>query len=375
MKKTNVLIFIDRMRVGGIQTLFVNLLDYFDTDKFKIDFLVLDDGIHYDLEDKIKQKGITVYKLNGIWLNKPIDFIKYRNSVNEFFSNHNDYDVVHMNSSSKNYMILKSAKKYGIPIRIAHSHNTDFQTTSKLKQIVGDMFKKPLLKYANKYFACSEYAGKWLFGSENIENGKVDIIPNGIDLEKYKFNIEKRNKIRCELKVEDKLVIGNIGRFTKQKNHTFLLEIFKNIHDINSNSVLIIAGIGELLDECIEKSKNLGIEDSVKFLGFRNDVTDLLQAMDIYIMPSLYEGFPITGIEAQSSGLPCIFSDTITREAKINNNIKYLSLNESPSVWAEESLKLDLKSDRSFCTDLLRKKRFDIRDTASMLEDAYSSVK
>lgn len=369
-----VLFFVDRMRVGGIQMLLLNLQTYFDPSVIQCDYLVLDDGENYEYEEKLKKLGANVFKLKGVWLNRPEDYLKYCRAVDIFFKTHHDYAAVHMNASSKNFMILYYAKKNGIKKRIAHSHNTGFQTHSKLKLIAGNMFKKPLLKYATDFFACSEVAGEWLFGSDMVARGAVYVIPNAIDLDAFEYDEEIRCKIRKELGVlEEEIMIGHVGRFTRQKNHKFLLEIFRKIHELNSKTVLVLAGIGELMEEMKNYTHKLGIEKNVKFLGFRDDVMNLTQAMDVFLMPSFYEGFPVTGIEAQASGCPCVFSDTITKEAALLDETIYLSLEENIDLWARQTLKAAGKGNRSQSKKILKDKGFDIRDTVRYLEKFYIS--
>lgn len=370
-QKTKVLLFVDRLRVGGIQTLLVNLLEHFDLDKLQVDFLVLDDGMQYDLEDKVKALGATLYKLEGAWIYKPQDYLPYRKKVKAFFAEHHDYDAVHLHSSSKNFFVLYYAKKFGIPVRIAHSHNTGFQSKSKAQILMGNVLKGPLKYSANYYFACSAYAGEWLFGKKAVAQGKVHVMPNGIDLEKFQYSEDTRNALRKELGVEGKVVIGNVGRFTPQKNHSVLIDIFGEIHRQNPDTVLLLAGIGELMEDTKAKVKAMGLEDHVQFLGFRTDVMNLTQAMDVFLMPSLYEGFPVTGIEAQAVGLPCAFSDTITREARLIDQVEYISLDATLNEWAQKTLALAGSCDRNACGKVLKEQGFDINDIARFLEAFY----
>lgn len=373
-QKTKVLLFVDRLRVGGIQTLLVNLLEHFDLDRLQVDFLVLDDGIHYELEDKVQALGAALYKLDGAWIYKPQDYLTYRKKVKAFFAAHHDYNAVHLHSSSKNFFVLYYAKKYGIPIRIAHSHNTGFQSKSKAQILLGNVLKGPLKRSANYYFACSVYAGEWLFGRKAVESGRVHVMPNGIDLDKFQYSHTVRSTVRKELGVEGKIVIGNVGRFTPQKNHSVLIDIFAEIHRKNPDTVLLLAGIGELMEETQAKATSLGLEDCVQFLGFRTDVMNLTQAMDVFLMPSLYEGFPVTGIEAQAVGLPCVFSDTITREARLIDQVAYISLDAPLSQWAEKTLSLAGSCDRNSCGQVLKERGFDINDIARFLEEFYSGT-
>lgn len=340
MKKepVKVLYFVDRMLRGGIQSLVIDWVSRFDKQKIHVDFLLLDDGKEYELEQTLKELGCTVYKLKGIWVKTPIDFIKYKYAVKSFFKEHHDYKVVHMHSSSKNYMILKYAKKYDIPIRIAHSHNIDFQTKNSLKKLIGNLFKKPLIKYATDYFACSKIAGEWLFGEDIVESDKFRVIHNAVDYDKFKFNENIRKNMRKEFGFkENDIVIGNVGRFAQQKNHDFLIDIFNECYKNNSNYRLLLVGIGELEQEIKNKVSILGLEKEVVFAGFRKDVNCCMQAMDLFLMPSLHEGLPVVGVEAQASGLTCYMSkDVITPEVKIADNVYFISLNKSSKDWAEK---------------------------------------
>lgn len=372
--ESKVLLFVDRMRVGGIQTLLVELLEQFKVMQQPCELLLLDDGEHYDLEDIIRQRGITVYKLQGVWLRRPWDFLKYEKAVRYFFMEHHDYTAVHLNSGPKNYPILKYAKRYGIPVRIAHAHNTGFQTSSKAAQLLGDLFKSPLRHYATNCLACSDLAGRWMFGDRWMAEGRVTVLPNGIPLQEYAFQPEVRHKVRAEWNAApDTLVVGHVGRFTKQKNHNFLLEIFAELHRKRPDSILVLAGVGELQDEIRRKADELHLTDAVHFLGFRSDVANLLQGMDVFLMPSLYEGFPVTGVEAQASGLPCVFSDTITREVKILDAVEYLSLDVPAVQWADTIARLAKYSDRQQACNILIAKGYDVHTMAEKLIRVYQS--
>jgi glycosyltransferase involved in cell wall biosynthesis len=374
-KKEKVLMFVDRMRVGGIQILLRDIYRNMMDSNIVIEFLVLDDGEKYDLEEELLSEGAIIHKLNGIWIRNLKGYQDYRKAIDNFFSKNHDYSVVHMHSSSKNFLLLYYARKYNIPIRIAHSHNTNFQSKSIAQIMLGNVLKFPLKAYATHYFACSEYAGEWLFGNKCVKDGDVFILKNGVDLKAYEYKQEIRDKMRKELGFnEEHLVIGHVGRFTPQKNHLFLIDVFFKIYQQNPDAILVMAGIGDLQKECMNKVSNLRLENNVKFLGFRTDVNQLLQAMDVFLMPSLYEGFPVTGIEAQASGLPCVFSDTITREAHILEQVKYISLSSSPDIWARETLSLVSNYDRTLCKNQLKQKGFDIVDYVDTLKDFYKTA-
>jgi glycosyltransferase involved in cell wall biosynthesis len=372
-EKVKVLYFIDRMLRGGIQTFVIENMKHMDKNKIQIDYLLLDDGVKYELEDTLKEMGSNVYKLKGVWLRKPTDYFNYFKKIDEFFSQHNDYKVVHLHSSSKNFYILKSAKKYGIPVRIAHSHNIGFQSNNKIQIMIGNLCKPLLKKYATDYFACAYLAGEWLFGKKAVKDGKVRVIHNAVEYEKFKFNEEKRMEIRNRLNINDKLVIGNVGRFSEQKNHEFLIEIFSEIHKKNKMSTLMLIGKGEKEVLIRKKVRNLGLENDVIFMGFCNNVNELMWAMDIFLMPSLHEGLPVVGIEAQATGLPCFMSKyVITDEVKITELVKFIDLKQSSKEWAKEILNSDLN--RKDTKAELEQAGYLIMDTAKELENFYRKV-
>lgn len=203
---TKVLFFVDRLRHGGIQALFLEILKVVNREKVQIDILIFNDGETYPLEEEIKNLGVNIYKIDG-WIYNPLSYLKQRKVLDEFYNEHHDYKAVHLHSSSKNYLVLKMAKKYGIPIRVAHAHNIGFQTKNKIKILVGNILKKNLIKNATHYFACSKPAGEWLFGKEIVNSPKFKVIHNAIEFEKFKENTELRKKIRNELEIDENCLL------------------------------------------------------------------------------------------------------------------------------------------------------------------------
>lgn len=370
-KKEKVLLFVDRMRHGGIQQFLIENIKHMDRSKIEIEVLTLDDGETYPLEETIRELGCPYYKLEGVWIRKLTDYLTYSRKIQQFFQEHNDYKVVHMNASSKNFLLLKYAKKYGIPVRIAHSHNIDFQTTNVFKKMAGNLLKIPLKKYATHYFACSYLAGQWLFGKKSVKAGKVIVINNGVDYNKFKTNDQLRAKVRKEFHFcNEDIVIGHVGRFTTQKNHTFLIDIFFEMTKLNTNVKLLLVGIGEKEKEIRAKVQDLGLTDKVVFAGFRKDVNELMQGMDVFLLPSLYEGLPVVGVEAQAAGLPSFTSkDVVTDEVKITSAMNFISLEESPKDWARKILNSDLS--RKNTMKELKAAGYFIEDTAQTLVDFY----
>ena len=285
------------------------------------------------------------------------------------------YDIVH--SNIKSVFPLRAAKKSGVPIRIAHSHSTSNPKEWK-KTLIKNMLRPFSKKYANVYFACSELAGRWLFGNKTFDEGKVTIINNAIDVEKFIYNEDIRKKVRNELKEkckseinDDTLVVGHIGRFVKQKNHDFLIDIFNEMHKENENSVLLLIGQGTLQNEIKEKVDKLGLANSVKFIGQVTNANDYYNAMDVFVLPSLYEGLGMVLIEAQYAGLNCYCSEAIPKEAYLSNLLTQITLSESSSKWAEKIIDGQNKFTRKNMTEELKDSGYDIKKEAKKLEDKY----
>ncbi|HIT71551.1 MAG TPA: glycosyltransferase family 1 protein [Candidatus Scatovivens faecipullorum] len=372
-KQVKILYFVDRMMKAGIQTLVVDIVRKINKKKFKIDFLLLDDGNTYKLEEELMNLGCTIYKLKGIWVKTGIDFIKYVKAVDNFFKEHNDYQVVHMHSSSKNYIILKKAKKYGIKRRIAHSHNIDFQTRNIFKKIIGNLFKIKLIKYATDYYACSKIAGSWLFGNKLVKDGKVKVIPNAIDYDKFKFNLNMRNKIRKELGIKDnEILVGHIGRFVNQKNHVFLIKIFQELYKYNSNYKLLLIGNGPKENKIIKKIRLLNLENNVLVLGFKNNVQDYMNAMDLFVFPSKFEGLGLVLVEAQANGLQCYASkEVIPLEAKVSRQLTFIDLNNNNyKLWAKNIIQ-KFNYTRTDVKNEIAENKYLIENTVELLEKEY----
>ena len=223
-------------------------------------------------------------------------------------------------------------------------------------------------KLATIFWACSKSAGKWLYGDKI----KFDIINNAINVDKFKYNEIIRNNIRKNLKIENKFVIGHVGRFSEQKNHLYIINIFKEVLEKEKNAILLLIGSGNLLEECKRVAKDMNIDKNILFLGEKNNIQDYYQVMDIFILPSLFEGLPIVGIEAQANGLPCIFSNTITNEVKCNKNVEFIGINDNEiKTWRDEVLKLK-QSGRNF--DLSNIKKYDIKQQTIKLEEKYIRI-
>lgn len=335
-----------------------------DKDKIQFHFLCDEDStnIPYEEIEKMGGKVIIIPPYQRLF--------EYQKELYRIFKE-NNYKIVHSHISTLSVFPLRIAKKAGVPIRIAHSHSTSNKKEWK-RNLIKNILRPFSKVYANQFFACSELSGRWLFGEKAFKNNKIKIINNAIDLEKFKFNKEIRNKIREKLDIlEDTLLIGHIGRFVTQKNHEFLIDVFDEIHRRKQNSKLILIGQGNLKKKIVKKVEELGLKDNVIFTGQINNVSDYYNAMDIFILPSLYEGLPVVGIEAQANGLLCEFSTDMTKETKVLNTTRFISLKETPENWAKIILEDYKNFKRKDSFDEMTENNFNIIKEAKKLEEYY----
>ncbi|MEE3453220.1 glycosyltransferase family 1 protein [Dialister sp.] len=320
--------------IGGLETYLMQQFDHLDKSKVIYDFVNITSEYEIVFKDKILKAGGRIYGVRSRHSNPIRHYWQWIKLLHRIAG---DYKAIVLNSNSITYVFpIFIARFFGIPMRIMHSHNSGFEQKIGIGKKLIMAMNRILLKWgATDYFACSKLAGQWMFGP----NSRFTVIPNAIDCDKLKFDEDTRNKVRADLNLQDHFVVGHVGRFTFQKNHTFLIDVFNEIHRIQKNSVLMLIGdaVEDLtyLNQTKEKVRKLGIEDAVLFLGMRDDVPQLMQAMDCFVLPSRFEGLPVVGIEAQAAGLPCLFSTNITREVGITSLAYFEPLNNSPKQWVE----------------------------------------
>lgn len=351
-----------KMQCAGIESFIMNMYRNVDRDRIQFDFLV-----HYKekqfYDEEIEAMGGKIYRLS---IREDNNFIKYFSDLNHFFENHPEYKIVHGHMESFGGFYLKSAKQYGVPVRIAHSHIA--QRNRGGKGILKAYLNKSFGKYATDLFACSEISGRFIFGN----NQKFTVYKNAIDSALFKFDSNIRQIVRRELGLtEEQFVVGHVGRFNTQKNHTFLIDIMNIIHQKNRNAVLLLIGEGDLEKNIHEKVEKLGLNNCVRFLGARRDVCKLYQAMDVFILPSLFEGLPVSGIEAQAAGLKCIFSDTVTKEASLTSDTVFLPLQMPVKNWGLEVLKWERGYLRTDTSKEIVSSGYDIKIQAMKLQEFY----
>lgn len=344
---------------GGLETMLMNYYRHIDHSKVQFDFLTHRefDG---DYDKEIKELGGNVYHLSNL---NPLS-IDYKTSLNDFFENHPEYKIVHSHLDCMAGIPLKYAKLNNVPIRIAHAHNSN--QTKDLKYPLKLFYKRNIKKNANYLFACGDEAGKWMFNTDNFK-----VLNNAIDAKDYTFNMNIRNNKRKEFGIsDDSILVGHVGRFFPQKNHEFLIDIFNQFHKDYPNSYLMLVGEGELKTSIQDKVKILGLEDYVIFTGLRSDVNELLQAMDVFLFPSLYEGLPVSIIEAQASGLPCLISDKVPIECKKTDLVYQLNLEDSVNIWSDKVYELSHITRRDTYEEI-KESGFDIVENAKWLENFY----
>lgn len=322
---------------GGVEKYLYNIYKHINKNIIQFDFLAIADNEGFNLViNELTSLGAKFYKL-GVSKKNVARYIHIFISTRIFLKKHH-YDVVHINSGSLAYQILISlaAKTLKIKKIISHSHNCI--ANSKKKEFIWKVIKSLLPLLATDCVACSYDAAKSLFPLKLVVSNRVKIFNNAIDAKKYVFNQEERVLARREFRVCDDFLIGHIGRLSIQKNHSFLLDIFNEVNKIYTNSKLILIGKGELEDKIREKVDLLGLNNKVIFTGERDDIPELLSAMDVFVFPSLYEGLPIAPIEAQANGLVVLAASTITKEVKITDCLEFISLKDTPFEWATRVL-------------------------------------
>ena len=352
-----VLQIVTYMGRGGLETMIMNYFRNIDRTKIQFDFLVHRD-FKADYDEEIENLGGKIYRMPVL---NP--FSKgYFKALDDFFAKHN-YDVVHSHLDCMSAYPLKIAKKHGVKIRIAHAHSKS--QDKDLKYPVKLFSKRLIPKYATHLFACGKEAGDWMFGGSSFR-----ILNNAIDVQKYVFDPEVRNSVKDELGLHNEFVIGHIGRFNPPKNHTFLIDIFNEILQRNTHCKLLLVGSGNGETAIKDKVNQLGISDKVLFLGTRSDVDRILQAMDVFVFPSLYEGLPLSIIEAQAAGLPCVASTEVPIECKKTDLVTNVSLNKDAGYWAEIILdKVSQKRKNTY--DEIKSSGYDVVENVRFLEELY----
>lgn len=348
---------------AGLETMLMNYYRAIDRDKIQFDFLVHRDTPG-DYDDEIMSLGGRIYRLPEISLG---NMLRYRRLFLDFISQHPEYHIIHSHLDALSALPLSAARAAGIPVRIAHSHTSSFDKNAKypIRQIA----KKFIKLYATDFFGCTKDAIDFMFG-KSIPSSKV--IHNAIDAAVFRHDKTKRVAMQKALGLDNNhLVIGHVGRFSYPKNHSFLIDIFAQLHKKRPNTTLLLVGSGDGEANIKQKVVALGLENSVKFLGLRPDIPDIMQAMDVFVMPSLYEGLPVVSIEAQAAGLQCVFSDVVTSSLDVTGNCTFIGLDESPQAWASKIIALSHRQ-RADQSQQIAAKNYDSHTEADKLSKFYT---
>ena len=355
---------IGKLSAGGVEAVLYNYYRFIDKSKFQFDFFYDADSAVAPPPD-LTGMGARFYRI------PPYQQLPAYIKALEGYFRANQYAIVHSNMNTLAVFSLFAAWRAGVPVRIVHNHSTAGKGETK-KNVLKYILRPFAGVFATERCACSRYAGAWMFGKKAVESGKVTIFNNAIDCAKYRYNERLRQDVRHELGVEGHFVVGHVGRFCYQKNHEFLIDLFAEVHRQEPGAVLLLVGGGELEQAVRAKVNAKGLESAVLFLGVRQDVWRLYQAMDCFVLPSRYEGLGMVGIEAQAAGLPCVFSREVPDEAAITENVRYLALDAPVSVWAKAVL-----ASRDFVRkdtlEAIRKAGFDIEKEAGRLEGYYEN--
>lgn len=354
--------------MGGANMFVLNLLRNMDLSRFQIDFAVNFPERAGGIGRELSELGCQIYTLPYF---KVYNYVSFVSAWKQFLKEHH-YDIVHGHSTNSAAVYLKIAKEMGC-VTIAHCHSAGFRG-NKLQRLLKGFFTRRIRTAADYWFACSDIAAKHLYGDGYREYNHYYDIPNAIDADKYLFDSDVARKIRKELKIEDDVFLcGHVGSFTSPKNHSFLMDVFKDVLKERPSAKLICCGSGPLMQQIQEKAKELGIYDNVIFPGVVKNINEYLMAMDVLIFPSLFEGFPVTVIEAEATGLPVVMSDVITNEVDITDCVHRLSLSDSPQVWAKVICSVKTNNRKKY-NYIVVDSKYNMRTSAKMMMSLYEDM-
>lgn len=356
------------MNRGGLETMLMNYYRHIDRSSIQFDFMVhRQERGAYD--DEIESLGGRIFRVHPI---HPKYFMVYVKELDQFFRTHNEYEIVHSHLDVLSTFVLRAARKNDVPVRISHSHNTSFADTG-IRRLFKLYSKKHLNDECTHFFACSEAAGRFQFGNDIVDSGRLTIMRNAIDTQKFRFNDSVRRNIRNALHLENKFVIGHIGRFAYQKNHEFIVDVFNEVAKTERDAYLLLVGDGELRGAIEDKVAGMGLSDKVMFVGSVPNVNDYLSAMDVFLFPSRFEGLGIVCIEAQASGLPVVASTMVPRDVSLTRNVKFLELDAPPDQWAN-AISNCKNINRTNDSNVTVAKAYGIENSVRLLENFYEDV-
>lgn len=350
---------VNDMHRAGLETMLMNYYRNIDREKIQFDFLTHRPE-RSDYDDEIESLGGKMYYAPRLY---PQNYPAYFKWMKKFFAEHPEYKIVHSHIDAMSYLPLLAAKKAGVPVRIAHSHSTSID--KDFKYFLKQYYRMKINTVVTERFSCGKEAGKFLYrGKEFV------IIPNAVDASKLYYDNELRNRKRNELGISNEFVVGHVGRISYPKNHKFLVDIFKEILKIESNAILLVVGVGEKEEEIKKYVSEMNLDNYIRFLGNRNDVSELYQAMDVFVLPSLFEGIPLVGVEAQFADLPCLFSERVPTEVRFNDKCQFVKLEDGAGSWAQKVVACKGEKRTRERTNIINS-HYDIKVAHRELEEYY----
>lgn len=356
---------VSNMDRAGVETMLMNYYRHIDRDEVQFDFLCnkKKPGAY---DEEIDSLGGKIYHTPGL---NPFKYGQYVKFMRAFAKEHPEYKIIHCHNAALAAYPLFAAKLAGIPERICHVHSASITFDYKWPiKVICKRFLKPNL---TQKWACGKAAGAFYYGKRAVDTGDVRIINNAIEIERFVFNQNVRNRMRREYGLEDSFVIGHAGRFMTQKNHAFLIKVFAEICNQDSSAKLVLLGDGELQENIKKQVSELKLEDKVLFMGNVSNVNEWYQAFDVFVLPSIWEGLPVVGIEAQAADLPCVFSDDVTNEVDLLDTTVFLSRKASLSEWATQILSYKGKDTRCDTKDTIVAAGYEIDNEARKLQEKY----
>lgn len=362
---------------GGTEAVVLNYYRNIDHSRVQIDFMLhtsIEESMNNDICKEVMESGAKIYCVTP----RRLGIKKNKEEIEKALKN-NKYDIIHTHTDCVGAYILRIARKENVGIRVAHSHNTNVPVkVNGVKSLLHFLYlqycRYDIRKQANHYMACSKEAAIWLFGKQAFDKGKVILLNNAIDVQSYKKNLEIRNKIRQQLNLKNEIVIGHIGRFAVQKNHEFLIDVFNEVHKKCIETKLLLVGNGELELKIKEKVHQLNLDNAVIFYGLTSKPNELLQAMDVFVFPSRWEGLSVALIEAQAAGVPCIVTDSerISKKSAITDLVAYVPL-EDEKLWVQKILE-ESEREKKDTSSMIRDAGYDIHIEADKLAAYYESL-
>lgn len=352
-----------RMDLGGVEAVVMGYYRAIDRARVQFDFLV-DEGSSLPWRAEMESMGARIFVLPPP--SHPLAYLRER----EDLFRRNGYAIVHAHINTLSVLPLRAAARAGVPVRICHSHSTAHPGEGA-RTLLKNALRPFSRRYATHLFACGEVAGAWLYGTEAMTKGRVTILRNAINVARFAFSGAVRDETRAALSLGKAPVLGHIGRFCYQKNHPFLLEVYARVREARPDAVLLLAGEGDGVADARERAQTLGVADGVRFLGPRSDAERLYAAMDVFLLPSYYEGLPVVGVEAQAAGLPCLFSEHVTQEAALLKSTRFLALDDA-GTWAQAVLNaIGSGPPRAEAAQVVADQGFDITVEAGRLQSFY----